>query len=70
MAQYKIGCSVHFIPLHRQPVWRDTYQLSTEQFPVADKLYQSEVSIPLFTKMTDDDQNRVINALHQIIQAA
>lgn len=70
MAQYKIGCSVHFIPLHRQPVWRDTYQLSAEQFPVADKLYQSEISIPLFTKMTDDDQNRVIDALYQIIQAA
>ena len=70
MAQHKIGCSVHFIPLHRQPVWRDTYGLSAEQFPVADKLYQSEISIPLFTKMTDDDQNRVINALHQIIQAA
>src|SRR5699024_7062221 len=31
MAERGVGCSVHFIPLHKQPVWRDTYHLKPEQ---------------------------------------
>lgn len=67
MAEQGIGCSVHFIPLHRHPIWRDTYKLTTEQFPVADNLFLNELSIPLFTKMTDDDQVRVVTALHGLL---
>ncbi len=67
MAKRNIGCSVHFIPLHRHPIWRDTYSLRNEQFPVADKLFLNEVSIPLFTKMTDADQLYVIEQLKAIL---
>lgn len=67
MSKYGIGCSVHFIPLHRHPVWRDTYHLQPESFPVAEKLYKNEVSIPLFTKMTGDDQIRVIQAIKKVL---
>ncbi len=70
MSEYDIGCSVHFIPLHRQPVWRDAYGLKPEQFPVADALYKSEVSIPLFSKMTDEDQGYVIENIHKILLGA
>ncbi len=58
-----IGTSVHYVPLHRQPYWRDRYGLRPEQFPVADAAYQRMFSIPLFTAMSDDDQARVIAAL-------
>lgn len=67
MAKRNIGCSVHFIPLHRHPVWRDTYHLNNEMFPVADSQFLSEVSIPLFTKMTDADQLYVIEQLKAIL---
>lgn len=70
MAEKGIGCSVHFIPLHRQPVWRDTYKLFPEQFPAAEKAYQREVSIPLFTKMTAQDQQHVIDSIREILGAA
>lgn len=66
MAEEGIGCSVHFIPLHKQPIWRDTYNLLPEDFPNAERIFNSIVSIPLFTAMTDDDQNRVIKAIHKI----
>jgi dTDP-4-amino-4,6-dideoxygalactose transaminase len=58
-----IGASVHYVPLHRQPYWRDRYGLTPEQFPVADRAYQRMVSIPLFTAMSDADQDRIIAAL-------
>ncbi|WP_034603381.1 DegT/DnrJ/EryC1/StrS family aminotransferase [Halodesulfovibrio aestuarii] len=68
MSNRKIGCSVHFIPLHRQPVWRDTYKLKKEDFPVADSLFEQEVSIPLYTKMTEEDQKRVLIAIKDILR--
>ena len=67
MAERGIGCSVHFIPLHRQPVWRDTYALTREQFPVSDAAFEAEVTLPLYTRMTDDDQSRVIAAVRGIL---
>ena len=62
-----IGSSVHYVPLHRQPYWRDKYSLSVDMFPEADKAYHSMVSIPLYTGMTDEQQDRVINALHDAL---
>ena len=62
-----IGTSVHYLPLHRQPYWRDRYGLSPEQFPIADDAYLRMISIPLFTAMSDDDQTRIIAALHDIL---
>ena len=62
-----IGTSVHYIPLHRQPYWRDTYGLTPEQFPRAEAAYQAMISLPLYTRMTDADQDRVIVALKELL---
>jgi len=62
-----IGTSVHYVPLHRQPYWRDRYHLTNNQFPEADKAYLSMVSIPLYTAMSYDQQDRVIQALHEAL---
>lgn len=67
MAEQGIGCSVHFIPLHLHPYWRDKYRLAPEDFPHALKSYESAVSLPLYTKMTDDDLRRVIDAVRAIL---
>ncbi|MNJ09918.1 UDP-4-amino-4-deoxy-L-arabinose--oxoglutarate aminotransferase [compost metagenome] len=70
MAELGIGCSVHFIPLHLQPYWRDSGALRAEQFPVAQRLFEQEVSIPLYTKMTEADQERVIGAVRSVLANA
>ena len=62
-----IGTSVHYIPLHRHPYWADAYHLRPEQFPEADAAYQSMLSLPLYTKMTDEDQTRVIGTLRELL---
>lgn len=62
-----IGCSVHYIPLHRQPYWRDRYSLRPEQFPVSERLFQSCVSLPLYTRMSNEDQDRVVTALRELL---
>jgi len=62
-----IGTSVHYVPLHRHPYWRDRYRLTPAMYPQADAAYLSMISLPLFTLMSDADQDRVIAALHEVL---
>jgi dTDP-4-amino-4,6-dideoxygalactose transaminase len=63
----QIGTSVHFIPLHIQPFFRDTYQLTPGDFPAALNAYQRVVSLPIYPGMTDEDVEDVICAVEQIV---
>ena len=63
-----IGTSVHFIPLHLHPYWRDTYNLTPEQFPVSTRAFHGIVSLPLYSRMSDNDQNRIISTITKILQ--
>ena len=67
MADLGVGTSVHFIPLHLQPYWKETYKLNPTDFPNALSNYERAVSLPLYTKMTDADQDRVIKAVRSIL---
>jgi dTDP-4-amino-4,6-dideoxygalactose transaminase len=67
LSERGIGTSVHFIPLHRQPYWRDSCRLSADQFPVAEASFQSMVTLPLYTKMSDADQQRIIANLWELL---
>ena len=62
-----IGVSVHYIPLHLHPYWRDRYDLQPEQFPHSQKAYERMVTLPLYTRMTDDDVERVITAVRKAL---
>jgi dTDP-4-amino-4,6-dideoxygalactose transaminase len=68
MSEAGIGCSVHFIPLNLHPYWRDAYNLKDENFPNAMKAYERVVSLPIYTKMSDADQGRVIEAVRDILR--
>jgi dTDP-4-amino-4,6-dideoxygalactose transaminase len=62
-----IGCSVHYIPLHLQPYWRDRYGLKPETFPHSQKAFERMVSLPLYTRMTDGDVDRVVGAVRRAL---
>jgi dTDP-4-amino-4,6-dideoxygalactose transaminase len=63
-----IGTSVHYVPLHEQPYWRDKYALNKSLYPHTDKAFQSMVSIPLYTAMTDEQQDYIIKTLHKVLE--
>ena len=67
MLELGVGCSVHFIPLHLQPYWKNTYKLQDEDFPVSLRVYKQAVSLPLYTKMTQQDQEKVILSVKKIL---
>jgi dTDP-4-amino-4,6-dideoxygalactose transaminase len=68
LAAANIGTSVHFIPLHLHPYYRDTYSLVSGDFPVALSVYQREISLPIYPSMTEDDIQDVIAAVQRIVE--
>jgi dTDP-4-amino-4,6-dideoxygalactose transaminase len=64
-----IGCSVHYIPLHQHPYWRERYGLRAEDFPHSQHAYERMVSLPLYTRMTAADVQRVAAAARRALRA-
>ena len=65
MSKKGIGTSVHFIPLHIQPYWKEKYNLSESDFPVAMENFNSIMSLPIYTKLTDEEVHEIINAVKE-----
>ncbi len=68
LQQAGVGCSVHFIPLHLHPYHRDRGGYRPEDFPVASMVFQRIVSLPLYSKMTEDEVNRVVETVRDLVK--
>lgn len=64
-----IGTSVHYIPIHLHPYYRENFGVGPGDFPVTEAAYEGLISLPLYTRMTDDDVARVSEALHEIVES-
>ena len=63
LTRRNIGTSVHFIPIHLHPYYRDTYGYAAGDLPVAYEAFQRLFSLPLHPRLTDDDVADVIEAV-------
>ena len=68
LRQNNIGSSVHFIPLHLHPFYRNTFGYSPGDFPNAAAAYQRIVSLPIYPNMNDVDAGDVIAAVRSIVE--
>lgn len=55
LAERRISLQVHYIPVHLQPYYRHNYGFRKGNFPVAEKFYEAEVSIPMYPDLTEFD---------------
>lgn len=62
-----IGTQVHYIPVPTQPYYKKTFGYKDGDFPVAEKYYEQELSLPLYPGLSDDDVNTVIKAVKEVI---
>jgi dTDP-4-amino-4,6-dideoxygalactose transaminase len=62
-----IAASVHFIPIHLHPYYRDKYRYKPDDFPIAYREYQRLVSLPIYPAMQDRDVEDVIDAVSEIV---
>jgi len=63
-----VGTSVHFIPLHLHPYYRDKFGYAPDDFPNATQIYQRIISLPIYPKMTKANIEHVIAAVSRIVQ--
>jgi dTDP-4-amino-4,6-dideoxygalactose transaminase len=61
-----IGVSVHFIPLHIMPYYRNTYGLKERDYPSALQCYLETISLPIYPDLEDERVQRVIAAIKEI----
>jgi len=62
-----IGTSVHFIPLHLHPYYRNQYGFKRGDFPNAEYVYDHEISLPIYPNLTDRDVEDVIAAVKKVV---
>jgi dTDP-4-amino-4,6-dideoxygalactose transaminase len=61
-----IGTSVHFIPIHLHPYYRDKYGFTPDAYPVAYTNYRRMISLPLNVRLSDADVTDVIEAVRDV----
>ena len=61
-----IGTSVHFIPLHKHPFYKNAFGYKSGDFPVAESLYERIVSLPIYPGMSDKDVRVVIESVEDV----
>jgi dTDP-4-amino-4,6-dideoxygalactose transaminase len=66
LKQENIGTSVHFIPLHLHPYYRNTFKYRPEDFPTASAVFERIISLPIYPRMTEADVQRVIDTVGKI----
>ncbi len=58
-----IGTQVHYIPIYRQPYYRDNLPADFANYPNMERFYERCLSIPLYPAMSEADVGRVIDAV-------
>ncbi len=67
LARCNIGTSVHFIPVHLHPYYRDAYGYAPGDFARAARIYAEMISLPLYPAMSEDDVASVYHAVRAIV---
>jgi len=63
-----IGSSVHFMPLHLHPYYRQTWGYQPNDLPVSNMVFERILSLPLYSKMTEADIDRVITIVRNLVK--
>ena len=62
-----IGCSVHFIPIHNHPYYKEKYGYKNEDYPIANNVFDRSLSLPIYPDMTDEEVTYIIEKVKHIV---
>jgi dTDP-4-amino-4,6-dideoxygalactose transaminase len=63
-----IGTSVHFIPLHLQPAYQKRFKYKKGDFPVAERVFNTILSLPIYPSMKSEDVAKVVSVISKTLQ--
>jgi dTDP-4-amino-4,6-dideoxygalactose transaminase len=70
LTRQRIGAGVHYRAVHLHPYYRDRYGLEPGDFPVASDISDRTLSLPLSPRVTEADQDDVVEALRSALAPA
>ena len=70
LANGGVASSIHFAPVHLHTYYRETYGFARGQFPHAERIADTVLSLPLSPALTDEQVDFVIDAVRRVFGAA
>tara|TARA_B100001059_G_scaffold235762_1_gene282707 strand:+ start:28259 stop:29419 length:1161 start_codon:yes stop_codon:yes gene_type:complete len=67
MFENRIGCSVHYKPIHQLTYYKERYKLVAKDYPNTQKTWEGNVSLPLYPSMSLDDLEYVVSIIKKIL---
>ena len=58
---------VHYIPIYKQPYYKDNYPHNEDDYPNCEAYYKETISIPMFPKMKNRDIDKVVNLIKEVL---
>ena len=65
MAKKKINLQVHYIPIHLQPFYKKKYNYKLGDFPIAEKFYYQEISLPIYYSLKKLEVSKIAKYLKE-----
>lgn len=62
-----VGCSVHFIPIHKHPYYKNKYGYKNEDYPIANEVFDKSLSLPIYPDMSEEEVTYIINTVKEIV---
>ncbi len=69
MKHHGIGASVHWLPLHMHPYYREAYGYQPQDLPVAARLYSEVISLPIYPGLSEAGADHVCSVVRGIVRA-
>jgi perosamine synthetase len=69
LAERGVGSQVHYMPVYRHPFHAQRSRIDRSQFPNAEQYYRGCLSLPLHPGLTDEEVERVIASVTDLVSA-
>lgn len=70
LKEQRILGQVHYVPVHLQPFYRKNFGFMPGDFPVAEKFYEQEISIPMYPTLTNEDLEYIAGTIIETVEKA
>jgi len=67
LKEKNIGTSVHFIPIHLHPYYKNSFNYCYDDYPVANEVFEKSLSLPIYPDMNDEEIDYVIENVLKVV---